>query len=597
MFFELNDENGSYESNVGLLFDRLPSALATFLTPMGTEWDASLDRDLLEPAPIPSPEDLRLEARGAAGGFGSELPALPEEAVGSNNWAVSGARSAHGGALLANDMHLAHSVPNIWFRAELRWPSHHLIGVTLPGVPFLVAGSNTKVAWGFTNTNGDWVDLVEIETTGSDGGSYLTPDGPRPFILHEETLEVAGGESERLVVRETIWGPVVDEDHRGVSRAARWIAHDPDGVGFELYELETVTSVVEAIAVAQRSGIPPQNFMSADAGGSIGWTVTGRIPRRVGFDGRRPTSWATGERRWDGWVPPEDHPTRIDPAEGVLWTANARTVGGADLAVLGDGGYAFGARALQIRDDLEALEAPDEGDMLATQLDDRAHFMSRWRDYFLTWVEDEELRGLLEDDWSGRASPDSAAYRLVRSLRLALFEEIVGALTLPAAEADERFSVHRLRQWDGPLWRLVHERPTHLVPEGRPDWDAWMAEIVEGKLLEWRATGPLSARTWGELTAAEVRHPLSGAVPFASRWLDMPPDPLSGRQQPPQGAVGEQRGLGAARRLTRPRGGRTVPHAGRPERAPAVALLRRRTRRLGRGPSRRRCFRAPRSTR
>src|SRR5690606_12522372 len=150
--------------------------------------------------------------------------------------------------------------------------------------------------------------------------------------------------------------------------------HRPGGVNLGMVELETARNLEEAFAVANRSGAPGQNFVAADSTGRIGWTIFGRLPRRVGFAGRLPTSWADGTRRWDGWLPPEETPRVIDPPSGRIWTANSRVVDGDLLARLGNGGYAMGARSKQIRDDLMALDKATRDDMLKIQLDDRALF-------------------------------------------------------------------------------------------------------------------------------------------------------------------------------------------------------------------------------
>jgi penicillin amidase len=187
--------------------------------------------------------------------------------------------------------------------------------------------------------------------------------------------------------------------------------------------LARARTVDEALEAANRSGMPPHNVVIGDKTGRIGWTINGRIPIRVGFDGRIPTSWADGSRRWDGWLAPHETPRIVDPPSGRLWTANARVVNGEMLAKIGDGGYELGARARQIRDSLMKLEKATSHDLLAIQLDDRALFFERWRGVLLaaltpaTIAADpsrRELRRLVETTWTGRASVDSAAYRAVR---------------------------------------------------------------------------------------------------------------------------------------------------------------------------------------
>src|SRR5690606_25361901 len=127
----------------------------------------------------------------------------------------------------------------------------------------------------------------------------------------------------------------------------------------------------------------------ADDQGRIAWTILGRIPRRIGFDGRLPTSWADGSRRWDGYLSADEYPRIISPEQGRIWTANARVVSGEWLQLLGDGGYDLGARAQQIRDNLWATEKATEADMLRVQLDDRAVFLEPWRQLLLDTLTEE----------------------------------------------------------------------------------------------------------------------------------------------------------------------------------------------------------------
>ncbi len=563
MYFVLNDATGSRESDLGLLQDLLPAELAEFLAPTGTEWDAPIVGKAFETGPIPGSVDGFTGVRAADPDAESdpvELAAL----VGSNNWAVAGSRTVDGRAILANDMHLGMAVPNTWYRAMLEWPAadgcdsgHRLIGVTLPGSPVVIAGSNTRVAWGFTNSQGDWSDLVIVNTESEDPDRYLTPGGWLTMEKYSETIAVRDGEPEAIEIRSTIWGPIVDQDHRGRSRAIRWIAHDTGGVGLGLLDLEHVRSVEDAFEVANRTDMPPQNFVCADSSGSIGWTIIGRIPRRIGFTGRVPTSWADGAREWDGWLEPEEYPRVIDPPDGIIWTANARVVSGDMLEIIGDGGYDLGARARQIRDYLLALESPDEEDMLAVQLDDRALFLDRWRRFLLDLLDEEavrnkpkrsEFRDLIEGTWTGRASIDSAAFRLVRAFRSFTFERVYGWLTAPCETADEGFNIYRIHQAEGPLWRLVTEQPAHLLDPSYESWRDGLLAVVDSTIeyYETEIGGDLAAQTWGARNTLSMRHPLSRAVPVLGRWLDMPRRALPGDSHMPRV---QSPGWGASERL------------------------------------------------
>src|SRR6185436_1177494 len=210
------------------------------------------------------------------------------------NWAVDGAHSTTGFATVADDMHLEISVPNIWYRMRLEFPdgkgeSRAVTGVVLPGTAGIVAGSNGHVAWGFTNTQGDWNDLVIVEP-GAKPNTYLTASGPKEFERISETVHVKGAPDRTIEILNTIWGPVIDRDHNGNFRAYQWIAHDPEAVNLRLLDLENAGTLEEAIEIAHQAGAPPQNAMIADDKGRIAWTVAGRIPRRIGFEGRLPTT-------------------------------------------------------------------------------------------------------------------------------------------------------------------------------------------------------------------------------------------------------------------------------------------------------------------
>jgi len=293
----------------------LPEAAYRFVVSPEPAAEAPLDGSRLPQMPIPTAAeyDLRRLARGLFERLDAtrekrQLSALEtgerELTVGSNNWAVAGARSRGGGALLANDMHLGLNVPNIWYRARLVVEAEGLdvAGVSLPGVPLIVAGSNRHVAWGYTNSYGDFQDVIRLEP-GPDANSYLTPDGPRRFELANETLSVAGGEPETLVIRKTIWGPVIhyEEDVEGREIAVAWTAHRPGATDMELLRLERAGDLDSAAAIIGGAGMPAQNVMIADDHGRIGWVLSGRLPRREGIDPSRPSGWHLEGSGWDGW--------------------------------------------------------------------------------------------------------------------------------------------------------------------------------------------------------------------------------------------------------------------------------------------------------
>jgi penicillin amidase len=547
MYLNLNDSSGSEELSRLQLRDALPPAMFAFLAPLGTEWDAPMSGGTIRSATIPGPDvfDLRDGGSRAAALIAPRSTEIMEEKVyvGSNSWAVASSHTADKGALLANDMHLGLRLPHVWYRARMivdaEGDAHRdLVGVTLPGLPLLIVGSNGRVAWGFTNSFGDWTDLVIVERDPQDHSRYLTPDGSEPFEVREEVLKVKDGDDEKLTVTNTRWGPVVREDTSNRPLALAWTAQHAQATNLRMFDLETVDSVENALLAANRAGVPVQNFMAVDATGRIGWTLMGQVPVRGNYDSTMPYLWNTPDAGWNGWRKPEEYPRIIDPQSGRLWTANARTVDVETwLSFMGDGMYDNGARAGQIRDNLLALESATAHDMVNIQLDDRALFLIRWRDFLLELLNEEsvrsqplraEARKFLEE-WTARAAAEDVGYRLVRAMRLRIRQDVFESLTAAARLKYPQTKFSPSAQFEGPLWQLVTKRPAHMLDPRYSNWDDALLASIDTALTELVSEcGSLSQCTWGAQNTLAMRHPLSQAIPWVGPWLDMPATPLSG---------------------------------------------------------------------
>ena len=564
MFMELQDEQGDEDRRRGLIIEHLPSPLADFLLALGSDWDTPLEGPRLGPPPIPGPEVLDLRpgiegTRGAAALGPARTSDDPPEAdpapdadliAGSNAWVLAGTHTASGAALLASDMHLGLSLPNIWFRAVLRWGEGtregptRLVGVTLPGVPSLVAGSNGRIAWGFSNAEIDATDLVILDPDPADPSRYLTPLGARRYETRVERIGIKGALDDRLEVRETLWGPVVGTGTDGRPLALRWVAHEVEGVNLSLMHMEQAQTLAQALEAAQGSGIPAQNCVIADGTGAIGWTIAGRIPRRVGLDGRIPVSWSDGSRGWRGWLTPDEVPRIVNPPSGRIVTANNRLLGGEALRTLGEQAYDQGARARQISDALMELESATPNAMLHLQLDDRALFLARWRRLALDLLGPQsidgspprqEFRGLLEQTWTGRASPDSVAYRLVRAFREETAGLTLAPLLAPVLALDPKLPLPYGRTMEGPLWQLVTERPAHLLDPQFGSWEDLLLKAVDRTVSRLSAgSDRLAGLTWGQFNRLAMGHPLARALPWLAPWLDMEASPLPGDAHMPR---------------------------------------------------------------
>ena len=547
MFLDL--QRGGLDDELETQAERagLPSAVRRFLDPAGDRWDAPLVGPAVVPPGIPPPDSLGGYRPGAVDPSGEPSekyaalrPMARDAAAGSNNWAVAGSRSATGSALVADDMHLGLRLPHLWFRAEMQVAGRRIGGVTLPGTPAVIVGATQDVAWGFTNSYGDFTDLVQLVPAGRTGW-IETDGGPVPLDTLTEVVEVAGGDAVAFRVVESPFGPVLFTDTRGARYAAQWAAHRPDAVNLALGDLWDARALADALAIAHRAGVPAQNFVAGDRAGRVGWTIAGRIPRRVGRDGQVPVLSTDPNARWSGWLTSGAVPTAENPPDGLLWTANNRVVTGEALERIGLGPYAHGARARQIRDRLRAHRGVfTEADLFAVQLDDRAVFLARWQRLLLETLDRADATpartALLARAaaWDAEASAGSSGYGAVKRFRNALVGRLTPAMLAPAqrlfADADDL--------GESALWALVTEQPAHLLPEGAVSWDALLVGAAD--------TAAEAPDRWGDENRLQMAHPMADALPFVGRWLRMPAVPQAGDGRMPRVA---QTDFGASQRM------------------------------------------------
>ena len=514
-----------------------------FLYPHDTSWDSP---NAAMNGSASSASATRVGAHAAPAPLVAETGAERPHPAGSNNWALAGRLTSTGAALVASDMHLGLRVPTVWYRARLRVKASataaalELNGMTLPGSPFLVAGSNGQVAWAFTNSYGNWLDVQLVVCSSVGDAGMSTTEGLVPLEVEREDIRVRGGASVSLAVRSASAGilyRVDPEAHR--CWFARWLAVLPQASNLNLQSMERAASVAEVLALAPAVGIPHQNIIVGDREGHIGWSIFGRIPLDSG------RQRLTGE---GPWTSAQDHPHLLDPPSGRLWSANARAIDdprfeallSGDEALIG-GDYDLGARAHQIRDDLAALRGgATPADMLAVQLDDRAVFLARWRELLLGLLDRQALlerptraqfRTLIAN-WNARASVDSVGYRLVRAYHDET-ERSVWQMILKRLGMDAEASVPA--RFEQALWDLVSMRPRQELAANFGSWREFLLAAVDATITD--LTGQcaeLAHCTWGRHDVVKIRHPLSGALPFMAWLLDMPSLELPGDHDMPR---------------------------------------------------------------
>ncbi len=541
-----------------------PAPVIAFLSAPDTVWATAMAGTLPALPPIPGTRAIDLSAvppsvTVSAADSMVNL-SLPQPQPGSNSFAVSAWLSKSGHALLANDPHLTLRVPPTWYRARLVYPGVAagatapitLTGVFLPGLPALVIGTNGHIAWGLTNSGGDWTDLVRVKpmtgATPQAAPSYATPAGTATLTVRHELISVRGEPARPFVSKQTIWGPVISTTAGGDLLVSHWALAQPGGVNLDFMRLDSLTTVKQALAVVAHAGIPAQNFVVVDDKGHIGWSIAGRIPaRKAGCNYSVPQSWASGHCGWTGWLDPGDYPRIVDPSQGYLVTANNR-VDASESAVLtlGDEGFADGARAHQIAGDLQRLAQRGNitaRDLQQVQLDDRALFLARWHDLLLQVLSPSALafhplRQALRTavvNWGARAATASVGYRLVRAFRRVVAQSVFASELKRLHRRDAGARLPFADQIEGPLWRLVTARPRNWLNPAYPTWNALFLYAADAVIHHlWQPGNGFAAATWGARNTVRIDQPLAAAIGPLGYWLNMPPTQLPGDTHMPR---------------------------------------------------------------
>jgi penicillin amidase len=541
MYLDLQPQWSESERSLAIMKQQLPTDWFDFLTSQGGYWDAPIhgaafkEHSVIPASALASFGDMNNTAAGAnASVFQDQIQ------YGSNNWSVAGNLTQHGGAMLANDMHLGLRVPNIWYRAS--WyleDGRRVTGASLPGTPAMVVGSNEHIAWGFTNSQGDYHDVIVLKTN-HDQSQYLTPTGMVNFVIENETLNIKDEARETVEVKLTQWGPVIGKNPQGQLLAMRWVAHDVQGANLNLMKMEDANNVADALLISPTAGIPGQNLNVVDKDGNIAWSIMGRLPNRFGFSvglggSQLPQDWSAGDKGWSGYLTASQYPKVVNPEHGRIWTANARIVSDELLQKVGINNYALGPRQKQIRDGLFKKEAFTEQDFLDIQLDDNALFLSRWQQFMLTLLKEVNEPVLLEaktllQNWQGRASKTSVGYLLVKRFRERVVDQTIGHIYRHLEKNSNEFWPSSINNFvEYPVWQLINEQPVQHVPAGFKNWPSFLSAQVSITLLSVTKDGkPLQQQTWGKYNTLDIKHPLSRALPMLGWFLDMKAVPMDG---------------------------------------------------------------------
>lgn len=455
------------------------------------------------------------------------MPDCNECNSGSNNWVIAGRYTESGMPLLSNDMHLTLLVPDIWYMVDLKAPGYHVAGVTMAGVPGIVAGHNEHVAWGITALYGDVQDLY-VETL--DGkGNYRATDGSwQPLTVNHEFIAVRGGPGERIEVESTAHGPLLNPILKNEKRpiALKWTIFDAALNVMPTYELGKTSNWTEFSKVLSKWCWPTENVVYSDDHGVIAYHAAGKIPRRPGGLIGVPIQDTAHE--WNGFIPYKEMPSAVNPPSGILATANSRvTRDGTAYPLSLNWGDPY--RTERIYKALQGRAHLTRRDMLAVQTDIYSELNQRLGRRFAEAIDrtagaDDRLRtaAALMRTWDGRMSVDSAAASLAARARVTLWDLILEPKL--GDEAKEYIWSER----DVAQEQIVFSGSLDWLPSGYASWDALLVDAIRRAIADKSAPADLAKWSYGSWHRIDLQHPLAMLLSLKGQIAGTGSNPLGG---------------------------------------------------------------------
>ncbi len=466
-------------------------------------------------------DSVRRMSLSRAGFYADELAA-------SNNWVISGKRTANGKAMLANDPHLQATAPGIWYLAYLEAPGLKVAGVTVPGAPGIVLGHNDQIAWGATNVGPDVQDIY-IETI-DDAGKVKTPMGLAPARIRREEIKVRSNplkpetEIVSLDVTETPNGVVILEEN-GKKYSLKWTARDPKNADFgAFFMLNRARNWDEFNAALKTYTGASQNFVYADVAGNIGWHIAGAIPTRRKGDGSLPYDGSTTDGDWTGYIPYNELPNLYNPPSGFIVTANQRIAGTDYKYPQLIRAFAAPWRARRLYDLLSKENKATMDFVTNAQRDSFNIPLSHLKDEVIKagTASHETLETL--KNWDGRMTPDSRGALLANEIRLCLARKI--------AEENKGIPEGMIREQM--LDRILTERSAAWLPRSFKNYDDFLKGCDSEAVAELPKKFGADPQkwVWGTFMTSRFPHPLA-AAPLIGMQFATPSIGIEGSGQTP----------------------------------------------------------------
>jgi len=432
--------------------------------------------------------------------------------LGSNNWVVSGAHTATGKPLLANDTHLELTIPPIWYETHLTAPGLNLKGFSLPGAPMAIIGHNDRIAWGFTNNGADVQDLYIESFKQGTSDEYLVNGVYRKAEILDEVIHVRGKPDEHLPVTITRHGPVVRREG-DKAFALRWTATEPGGLANSYTWMGLARNWKEFRELMKRVWGPAQNAVYADVEGNIGYLMAARVPIRKKGQGEVPVPGDTDDYEWTGYISFDQLPQSLNPANGLIVTANARVVGPNYKPYLTDR-WEEPYRTARIYDLLHDRHDLRPEDLLKVQTDTYSYphvFLAEQLSSATRTAkpQDPRTQKLIDalKDWNGIADANSPEVSFLASVRRAALDKILEPYL------GKETGIYQWRS-TAFLQRILTDRPANWLPTAYKTYDDLLiaaADVAVKKLAERSHSERVEDWPWKRFNSLDMLHPLGHA--------------------------------------------------------------------------------------
>jgi penicillin amidase len=247
---------------------------------------------------------------------------------GSNNWAVSGSRTASGAPILCNDPHLGLNLPSLWFETQLQCPGMNVYGASLPGAPGVVIGFTDSISWGFTNNYRDVKDFYTIDMVNGKTDKYMFAGRKATFNKRIEHIGIKGGTFYDDTVLYSVHGPLMydksfhGKEHITKPLALAWMAHRPSNELYAIYMLNRAKNYEQYVTAIMNFHSPGQNMVYADKAGNIALWGQGQFINKWKEQGRYVMNGAENSTRWGAEIPTRENPHVLNPEQGYVSSAN-----------------------------------------------------------------------------------------------------------------------------------------------------------------------------------------------------------------------------------------------------------------------------------